>query len=99
METRSDNGEYGRSTGDYVSNIRSEGNEAESEKLKRNDNINMTRDMFATLHKAIDEREEQTISDIRKQHIRENAFELSVNMYTVHRPQSGVCSKIYPKCF
>ena len=46
---------------------------------KRKDNdINMTREMFATLRKAIDEREEQTIGDIKEAvYKREKALEVS----------------------
>ena len=33
---------------------------------RKDNNINMTREVFATLRKAIDEREEQTIDDIKK---------------------------------
>ena len=32
---------------------------------RKDDNINATREVFATLHKAIDEREQQTIADIK----------------------------------
>ena len=59
------NGACGRSTGDQTSNIWSEGMKQRVRKRKDN-NINMTREVFATLHKAIDEREEQTIGDIKE---------------------------------
>ena len=45
---------------------------------RKDDNINMTREVFATLRKAIDEREEQTIGDIKEAaYKREKALEVS----------------------
>ena len=45
---------------------------------RKDNNINVTREMFATLRKAIDEREEQTIADIEEgAHKREKALEVS----------------------
>ena len=44
----------------------------------KDNNINMTREVFATLRKAIDEREEQTIGDIKEAaYKREKALEVS----------------------
>ena len=34
---------------------------------RKDNNINVTREVFATLRKAIDEREEQTITDIEEE--------------------------------
>ena len=45
---------------------------------RKDNNINMTREVFATLRKAIDEREEQTIGDIKEAtYKREKALEVS----------------------
>ena len=45
---------------------------------RKDNNINVTREMFATLRKAIDEREEQTIDDIKEAaYKREKALEVS----------------------
>ena len=45
---------------------------------RKDNNINMTREVFATLRKAIDEREEQTIGDIKEEaYKREKALEVS----------------------
>ena len=45
---------------------------------RKDNNINMTREMFAILRKAIDEREEQTIGDIKEAaYKREKALEVS----------------------
>ena len=45
---------------------------------RKDNNINMTREVFATLRKAIDEREEQTIDDIKETaYEREKALEVS----------------------
>ena len=45
---------------------------------RKDNNINMTREVFATLRKAIDEREEQTIGDIKESaYKREKALEVS----------------------
>ena len=45
---------------------------------RKDNNINVTRDVFATLRKAIDEREEQTIADIEEEaYKREKALEVS----------------------
>ena len=45
---------------------------------RKDSNINMTREVFATLRKAIDEREEQTIGDIKEAaYKREKALEVS----------------------
>ena len=47
-------------------------------KNRKDNNINVTREVFATLHKAIDEREEQTIADIKEEvYKREKALEVS----------------------
>ena len=47
-------------------------------KKRKDDNINMTREVFATLRKAIDGREEQTIGDIKEAaYKREKALEVS----------------------
>ena len=44
---------------------------------RKDNNINMTREVFATLRKAIDEREEQTIGDIKEAaYKREKALEV-----------------------
>ena len=44
---------------------------------RKDNNINLTREVFATLRKAIDEREEQTIDDIKKAaYEREKALEV-----------------------
>ena len=44
---------------------------------REDNNINVTREVFATLHKAIDEREEQTIADIKERaYRRERALEV-----------------------
>ena len=44
---------------------------------RKDNNINMTREVFATLRKAIDEREEQTIGDIKEEaYKREKALEV-----------------------
>ena len=65
MEIRSDKWSVcGKSIGDQASNIWSEG--MKQRVRKRSDNINMTREVFTTLRKAIDEREEQTIGDIKE---------------------------------
>ena len=46
-------------------------------KNRKDDNINVTRELFATLHKAIDEREEQAIADIKEEaYKRERALEV-----------------------
>ena len=45
---------------------------------RKDNNINMIREVFATLRKAIDEREEQTIDDIKEAaYEREKALEVS----------------------
>ena len=45
---------------------------------RKDNNINITREVFATLRKAIDEREEQTIGDIKETaYKREKALEVS----------------------
>ena len=45
---------------------------------RKDNNINVTREVFATLRKAIDEREEQTIDDIKEAaYKREKALEVS----------------------
>jgi len=45
---------------------------------RKDKNINVTREMFATLRKAIDEREEETIADIKEgAEKREKALEVS----------------------
>ena len=45
---------------------------------RKDNNINVTREVFATLRKAIDEREEQTIADIKEEaDKREKALEVS----------------------
>ena len=45
---------------------------------RKDNNINVTREVFATLRKAIDEREEQTITDIEEEaYKREKALEVS----------------------
>ena len=45
---------------------------------RKDNNINVTREVFATLRKAIDEREEQTITDIKEgAYKREKALEVS----------------------
>ena len=45
---------------------------------RKDNNINMTREVFATLHKAIDEREEETVGDIKEAaYKREKALEVS----------------------
>ena len=45
---------------------------------RKDNNINVTREVFATLRKAIDEREEQTIADIKEAaYKREKALEVS----------------------
>ena len=45
---------------------------------RKDNNINMTREVFATLRKAIDEREEQTIGDIKEAaYMREKALEVA----------------------
>ena len=45
---------------------------------RKDNNINVTREVFATLRKAIDEREEQTIDDIKETaYKREKALEVS----------------------
>ena len=47
-------------------------------KKRKDNNIKMTREVFATLRKAIDEREEQTIGDIKEAaYKREKALEVS----------------------
>ena len=47
---------------------------------RKDNNINVTREVFATLRKAIDEREEQTINDIKEAaYEREKALEVSVS--------------------
>ena len=44
---------------------------------RKDNNINVTREVFATLRKAIDEREEKTIDDIKKAaYEREKALEV-----------------------
>ena len=49
---------------------------------RKDDNINVTREAFATLHKAIDEREEETIADIKeKAYKKEKTLEVS-HLYT-----------------
>ena len=46
---------------------------------RKDNNINVTREVFATLRKAIDEREEQTITDIEKgAYKREKALEVHI---------------------
>ena len=46
---------------------------------RKDDIINVTREMFATLRKAIDEREEETIEDIEEAaYKREKALEVHV---------------------
>ena len=45
---------------------------------RKDNNINVTKQMFATLRKAIDEREEQTIADIKEEaYKKEKALEVS----------------------
>ena len=45
---------------------------------KRDNNINLTREVFGTLRKSVDEREEQTIADIKEEaYKREKALEVS----------------------
>ena len=45
---------------------------------RKDNNINVTREMFTTLRKAIDEREEQTIADIKEEaYRRERALEVT----------------------
>ena len=47
-------------------------------KKRKDDNINMTREVFATLRKAIDGREEQTIGNIKEAaYKREKALEVT----------------------
>jgi len=47
-------------------------------KNRKDNNINVTREMFTTLRKAIDEREEQTITDIKEgAYRRERALEVT----------------------
>ena len=47
-------------------------------KNRKDNNINVTREVFATLRKAIDEREEKTIADIKEgAYKREKALEVS----------------------
>ena len=46
---------------------------------RKDNNINVTREVFATLRKAIDEREEQTIDDIKETaYEREKALEVAI---------------------
>ena len=46
---------------------------------RKDNNINVTREVFSTLRKAIDEREEQTITDIEKRaYKREKALEVHI---------------------
>ena len=46
---------------------------------RKDNNINMTREVFATLRKAIDEREEQTIGDIKEAaYEREKVLEVAI---------------------
>ena len=46
---------------------------------RKDNNINVTREVFATLRKAIDEREEQTITDIEEgAYKREKALEVHI---------------------
>ena len=56
---------------------------------RKDNNINMTREVFATLRKAIDEREEQTIGDIKEAaYKREKALEVShvcLSKLTMHK--------------
>ena len=48
---------------------------------RKNNNINITREMFTTLRKAIDEREEQIITDINERaYRRERALEVISNI-------------------
>jgi len=50
-------------------------------KTRKDNNINVTREMFTTLCKAIDEREEQTIIDIKEgAYRRERALEVIIIM-------------------
>ena len=53
---------------------------------RKDNNINVTREMFTTLRKAIDEREEQTIADIKEgAYKRERALEVTcVWLCSVH---------------
>ena len=47
-------------------------------KTRKDNNINVTREMFTTLRKAIDKREEQTIADIKEgAYRRERALEVT----------------------
>ena len=47
---------------------------------RKDNNINVTREVFATLRKAIDEREEQTIADIKEEACkREKALEVCID--------------------
>ena len=49
---------------------------------RKDNNINVTREVFATLRKAIDEREEQTIADIEEgAYKREKALEVRIPTY------------------
>ena len=50
---------------------------------RKDNNINVTREVFATLRKAIDKREEQTITDIEEEaYKRERALEVIIASYT-----------------
>ena len=52
------------------------------ERNRKNSNINVTREVFATLRKAIDEREEQIITDIEEEaYKREKALEVYVSAF------------------
>ena len=51
---------------------------------RKDNNINVTREVFATLRKAIDEREEQTITDIQEEaYKREKALEVIMVMHVL----------------
>ena len=51
----------------------------QSVRNRKDNNINVTREVFATLRKAIDEREEQTITDIEEEvYKREKALEVHI---------------------
>ena len=53
---------------------------------RKDNNINVTREVFATLRKAIDKREEQTIDDIKEAaYEREKALEVVIYAYIQYR--------------
>ena len=63
---------------------------------RKDDNINKTREVFATLHKAIDEREEQTIADIKEAaYKRERALEVRQLHACTH---TYVCMYVHVTC-